>query len=207
MSSSLGYAILALVATKPQSGYDIARQMKLPLGFYWQAKHGQIYPELARLVEAGQVKFQEFENAVRPPRKVYSATPAGRSALAKWVAEAPQERPNNDELTIKAYALRRIPRTEARSLLTAQVDAHQHRLAALEVRASAIESRNPGGVGLGSVGFGDYAALRRAIGSEREYVAWCRWLLTEVQPPSPTKTSPSRRRASGKTRRSAIARN
>ena len=193
MPSSLGYAILALVATKSQSGYDIARQMKLPLGFFWQAKHGQIYPELARLEEAGLVDFEEFSQAVRPPRKVYSATSAGISALTKWAAEAPQERPNNDELIIKAYALRRIPRSSAAELVQAQLDAHQRRLASLEVRSSAIESRNSNGVGLASPRFGDYAALRRAIGSEREYIAWCRWLLTEVMPQTRSKSSPRRR--------------
>jgi DNA-binding PadR family transcriptional regulator len=180
VASSLGYAILALVAAKPQSGYDIARQMKLPLGFFWQAKHGQIYPELGRLETAGLVDFKELIHKIRPARKVYTATFAGLSALTKWVAEAPEQRPNNDELVIKAYALRRISGPVATTMLKAQIETHQNRLAALEQRAGAIETRSRSGIGVGSSRFGDYAILRRAIGSEREYIAWCRWLVREV---------------------------
>jgi DNA-binding PadR family transcriptional regulator len=180
VASSLGYAILALVATKPQSGYDIARQMKLPLGFFWQAKHGQIYPELGRLEAAGLVDFEELIHKVRPARKVYAPTFAGMSALTKWIAEGPHERPNNDELVIKAYALRRIPGPVAAAMLKARIETHQSRLAALEQRAGAIETRSTSGIGVGSLRFGDYAVLRRAIGSEREYIAWCRWLVREV---------------------------
>lgn len=197
VASSLGYAILALVAAKPQSGYDIARQMKLPLGFFWQAKHGQIYPELGRLEAAGLVDFEELVHKVRPARKVYTATFAGMSALTKWIAEGPQERPNNEELVIKAYALRRVPGPVATTMLKAQIEMHQSRLAALEQRAGAIETRSTSGIGVESPRFGDYAVVRRAIGSEREYIAWCRWLMREVLAkananPRPVRQSPRR---------------
>jgi DNA-binding PadR family transcriptional regulator len=185
-TSSLGYAILALVAAKPQSGYDIARQMKSPYGFLWQAKHGQIYPELARLEAAGLVDFEEFDQTVRPPRKVYATTSAGRSALASWIGQEPQERPTNDELVIKAFALRRVPASVAARMLQAQIETHQSRLAALEQRAAAVEARSGWRVGLDSTQFGNYAVLRRAIGAEREHIAWCSWLLGEVLPKTAT---------------------
>jgi DNA-binding PadR family transcriptional regulator len=179
-TSSLGYAILALVAAKPQSGYDIARQMKPPLGFLWQARHGQIYPELARLEAAGLVDFEELDQTVRPPRKVYSATTAGRAALTAWIGQEPQERPTNDELVVKAFALRRAPVSVAAKMLQAQIYGRQSRLAALELRVAGIEVRSGSRIRLDSTQFGYYAALRRAIGSEREYIAWCDWLLGEV---------------------------
>ena len=48
--STLGYAILSLLARTPLSGYDIAREMKRPTSFFFgQAQISQIYPELARL--------------------------------------------------------------------------------------------------------------------------------------------------------------
>src|SRR5215469_6282498 len=51
--STLGYALLTLLAREPLSGYDLAQRMKRPLGFFWQAQHSQIYPELAGLEEHG----------------------------------------------------------------------------------------------------------------------------------------------------------
>jgi len=180
--SSLGYAILALLATKPQSGYDIARQMKPPLGFLWQARHGQIYPELAHLVQEGLVDFERLGPRAGPPRRVHAITPAGRTELSKWVARPPQPRPMNDELVVKAFALRKAKAATAIGLLTEQMKLHEHRLAALEQRAAAIESRDSGAPDPGSARFGEFAALRRGIGAERDYLAWCRWLRSQLDP-------------------------
>jgi DNA-binding PadR family transcriptional regulator len=201
----LGYAILALVAAKPQSGYDIARQMKSPLGFLWQAKHGQIYPELARLEAAGLVEFEELAQTARPPRKVYATTSAGRSALTAWIGTEPAERSSNDELVIKAFALRRVPAAVAAKMLQGQIEAHQSRLAALEQRAGAVEARSGWRVGLDSTQFGNYAGLRRAIGAEREHIAWCSWLLGEVLPKT-TVTLRSPKPVTGSGRRRAATR-
>ncbi len=180
MLSSLGYAILALVATKPQTGYDIARQMKSPLGFLWQAKHGQIYPELARLVELGLVDFERHDAQSGPPRRVHSITSAGRGELSRWVAQPPSPRPMNDELVVKAFALRRIRPDERDRLLRDQIQLHEQRLGVLENLGHAIEIRESGAPSPDSARFGEYAALRRAIGAERDYIAWCRWLVQQL---------------------------
>jgi DNA-binding PadR family transcriptional regulator len=180
--SSLSYAILALLATKPQSGYDIARQMKPPLGFLWQARHGQIYPELARLVEEGLVDLERLDPRGGPPRRVHAITPAGRTELSRWVAKPPQPRSMNDELVVKAFALRKANVATAIGLLNDQIKLHEQRLAALEQRSAAIESRDGGAPDPGSSRFGEFAALRRGIGAERDYLAWCRWLRSQLDP-------------------------
>ena len=182
MRSSLSYAILAMLAGKPQTGYDIARQMRPPLGFVWQAYHGQIYPELSRLVKARLIRYEQQDGGAGPPRKVHSVTAAGRAELQRWIARDPQDRPPNDELVIKAYALKGSARAAWLKMLRSQMDNREARLAALEHQAAAIEVRSQTR-GLRSAGrFGEYAALRRAIGSEREYLAWCKWLLAQVAP-------------------------
>jgi DNA-binding PadR family transcriptional regulator len=182
MQSSLGYAILALLSRKPQSGYDIARQMRPPLGFLWQARHGQIYPELAKLVKARLVAFEVLDGSVGPARKVHSITEKGRAELNRWVAQSPQDRPPNDELVIKAYALKGVPSAVSVPMLKSQVETHEARLATLEQLAAAISDRSGSEVRPSSTRFGDYAALRRAIGIEREYLGWCRWLMSELAP-------------------------
>lgn len=180
MLSSLSYAILALLASKAQSGYDIARQMRPPLGVVWQAKHGQIYPELARLVQAGLVEVERVDAGSGPPRRIHSITPAGKNELTNWIATAPQTRPINDELVVKAYALRRVSPRAAASLLREQIESHDKRLAALEQLLDALERRISRRTAMSSPQFGDYAAVRRAIGFEREQIVWCRWLLEQV---------------------------
>jgi DNA-binding PadR family transcriptional regulator len=179
MRSSLSYAILALLANKPQTGYDLALQMRPPQGHVWQATHGQIYPELARLVEDGLVRYRRIDTRSGPPRKIHSVTPAGRLELFRWIGQSPQDRPANDELVIKAYVMTTVPSTVSPTMLNAHVANHDARLAALEHRVAALES-DGSGVGPSPSRVGEYAALMRAIGAEREYLVWCRWLLSEL---------------------------
>ena len=200
MLSSLSSAILALLSTKPQSGYDLARQMKPPLGFMWQAQHGQIYPELAQLVRSRLVALDRVENRSGPPRRIHSITPKGRAELARWVVQTPQLKPANDELVVKAFALQRSHAKRASALIGEQLQEHEKRLAALEQFAEALRARGKSSPAIGSARFGEYAALRRAIGAEREYLAWCRWLLSEL-PPQATATpkrAAKRPRAAGR---------
>ena len=180
MLSSLGYAILAILAGKPSSGYDLARRMKPPQGYVWQAKHGQIYPELARLVAAGLVRYRQVDKSLGPPRRLHSITRSGRAELSRWVVNPPHARPMNDELVVKAYALRRVSDESARWLLDDQIRQHEHRLVALEQMSNALALDANDASDLDATRFGEYAVLRRAIGVERDFIAWCRWLLTKL---------------------------
>ena len=67
--SNLGCALLGLLARSPPTGYDLAKRMERPVGYFWTANHSQIYPELSRLEEAGLVDHTVIEGAgPRPPR-------------------------------------------------------------------------------------------------------------------------------------------
>ena len=181
MATSLGYAILTLVESRPQTGYDIARQMKLPLGYIWQAQHSQIYLELGRLKKRGLLESRRLQQTSRPARTVYSVTKRGSAELARWITEPPQERPLNDEIVVKAFSLARLAEGESVALVRAQMRAHDERLGNLEQRLAALEV-SPRGA---PANLGEYAALRRAIGAEREYLSWCRWLLAQLKVKKP----------------------
>ncbi len=56
--STLGYAVLGLLAREPASGYDLTRRMQAWIGFFWRAPHSRIYPELARLEAGGLVRHE-----------------------------------------------------------------------------------------------------------------------------------------------------
>src|SRR5215831_2213587 len=86
--SMLGYAILSLLARASLSGYDVAREMKRPHAFFYgQAQTSQIYPELARLQEAGLISSTVIEQQGRPDRRVYALTPTGLRRLRRWLVE------------------------------------------------------------------------------------------------------------------------
>ena len=54
---SLKHAILILLETEPGSGYDLVKRFKAGLGYFWNAKHQQVYQELKKLSEAGWLAF------------------------------------------------------------------------------------------------------------------------------------------------------
>lgn len=84
--STTAYAILGLLALRPWSTYELARQMDRALGLFWPRTRSKLYEEPKKLVAAGLAEASE-ELVGRRRRTVYSITPAGRRALAAWVKE------------------------------------------------------------------------------------------------------------------------
>jgi DNA-binding PadR family transcriptional regulator len=175
--TTLGYALLGVLARAPSSGYEVAQQMKRPVGFFWQARHSQIYPELAALEAAGLVTHTVVEQRDRPAKKVYSATDAGRAALRAWVA-APLEVPAvRDELVLRAYCVWQADPAAARALFERHAALHEAQRTLYEEYRQRMENAARGVLpGVETPDFATYAALRRGIGYEREYAAWCRWM-------------------------------
>lgn len=175
--STLGYALLGLLATGEQSGYDLAQGLKDPVSFFWHARHSQIYPELARLETAALVEHTVVSQRDRPDKKVYRLTPAGHTALHVWLT-APTEVPKTrDELVLKAYSMWRADPVAAANLLAEHAHAHRTRLAEYERRLACLTHDHGAAMTRpDSPWFGVHAVLRRGIGYEREYVAWCEWL-------------------------------
>src|SRR5215469_7879289 len=104
--SMLGYAILSLLARASLSGYDIAREMKRPHAFFYgQAQTSQIYPELARLKEAGLITSTVVEQQGKPDRRVYAMSETGMQQLRRWLVEPTPIMEARSELLIKAHSL------------------------------------------------------------------------------------------------------
>ena len=93
---SLRYAILGSLTSAPSSGYDLARQFSLGLGWFWSASHSQIYPELKRLEEAGLIDGSLTTVGEKLEKRVYSITEKGLDELLSWVTDRPHYRPNRD---------------------------------------------------------------------------------------------------------------
>jgi DNA-binding PadR family transcriptional regulator len=176
-TTTLGYAILGLLAREPLSGYDLASRTRERLGFFWQARHSQIYPELARMEESGLVSHQVVEQQDRPDKKVYSATEVGLDTLKAWVAEPPAPRAVRDELVLKAYSIWLVDPERALALFREQERQHRERLARYEeIEAWMQKEWGRDLEQIDSPRFASYATLQRGKGYEREYAEWCGWL-------------------------------
>jgi PadR family transcriptional regulator AphA len=84
--TSTSYAVLGLLAVSPATTYELAKQMARGLRHIWPRAEGRIYDEPKLLARHGLARARH-EHTGRRPRTVWSVTPAGRRALADWLAD------------------------------------------------------------------------------------------------------------------------
>lgn len=190
MISRLGFAILALLARQPSTGYQLSARSRRPLGYFWSARHSQIYPELGKLLDAGLVRFATGPGPGPRDKKVYSITDTGLAALRDWVPRNPAPADGSrDELVLKAYASWTADPEQARQLFAGQIRQHQQQVAVYEADWKLIESRHQDGPPPAThPDFGSYAALRAGIGYERHRIAWLTWMTRQLAAPPPRET-------------------
>jgi PadR family transcriptional regulator, regulatory protein AphA len=80
------YAILGLLALRPWTTYELAKQMAVSLRNFWPRAESKLYEEPKKLVAYGLAEVRT-EHVGRRPRSVYEITPAGREALRAWLDE------------------------------------------------------------------------------------------------------------------------
>ena len=172
---------MGLLSREDLSGYDLTQRMAGRVGYFWRARHSQIYPELAKLEDGGYVTHRVVEQTERPDKKVYRITAEGLEDLKEWVTRPPVPRPVRDELTLKAYSVWLADKEEAARLFREEGLRHEEQLAHYEELRAWMEgvwwenlTRTD------SPEFATYATLRRGIGYEREYAEWCRWMADSV---------------------------
>ena len=78
------YAILGLLAIKPWTTYELAKQMDRTLNRFWPRARSKLYEEPKKLVAQGLAEATTGAQG-RRPRTVYTITDAGRRALATWL--------------------------------------------------------------------------------------------------------------------------
>ncbi|MEV4018528.1 helix-turn-helix transcriptional regulator [Nonomuraea angiospora] len=176
MTSTLGFAILAVLARGERTGYDLAAAMRRPVGYFWTAGHSQIHAELQKLRAGGLVGFEAEHGPGPQGRKVYHLTAEGGAALREWVTEPPRERPERDELVLKTYASWLAEPELVRRMFADQLAAHEERLAEYERQEASFD----GPPAFGDPRFGSYATLRCGLSYERHRADWCRWMLAQL---------------------------
>lgn len=177
MPSTLGFALLALLARQPRTGYELRQAMREPVGFFWSASHSQIYPELALLEADRLVRHRVIDGPGPRDTKRYYCTAAGRRSLAEWAVRPPEPAPERDELMLKTYALWTAPPAAARRLIESQRSSHARRLARYEEIEREFETVHAAAItDPATPQFAAYATLRCGLSYERHRTAWCDWL-------------------------------
>jgi len=84
--TTTSYVILGLLALRPWPTYELARQMRRSIRYYWPRAESNIYEEPKKLVAHG-LATATHEYSGRRRRTVYAITDDGRRRLAEWLDE------------------------------------------------------------------------------------------------------------------------
>jgi DNA-binding PadR family transcriptional regulator len=83
--TTTSYAVLAQVAVRPWSTYELAQQRVRYFRYVWPRAESAIYREVKRLSSMGLLE-EKKEHVGKRARTVYSITGKGREALREWLA-------------------------------------------------------------------------------------------------------------------------
>lgn len=191
------YAVLGALTVEPMSGYDLKRFFEQGVSFFWTESYGQIYPILKQLkieglvVDAGEKTEAATRTGVpaHPRRAVYTVTPAGREALARWLAEPAEPQGGRRlEILLKLFFARQGGDRAAESARRLVADFRANHAALLatytatEARLRAEHAAHPDlPFWLLTLSYGEHVS--------RALVAWCdaagRTLAAPPTPPAP----------------------
>src|SRR5271169_3015071 len=76
------FPILGFLMESEMTGYDIKRRFRDPIGFFYRASDGSLYPALKKLEYEGMVTMRAEQRGQRA-RKVYAITPKGREQFLR----------------------------------------------------------------------------------------------------------------------------
>jgi len=160
------HALLALLAQRDLTGYELKLRFERTLGDFWQLNSGQVYSTLERLRREGCVARQRETGTVERSR--YTLLSRGRRQLARWIeAPTPRLRPVRDPLYVKLVF---TPPEETPTLL-ASFNAEMRRYGDAVETLAALVAREP----LSPTGRARWLVAEAA---RLQYEAQLRWLAT-----------------------------
>lgn len=175
--TTTSYAVLGLLAVRPWSTYELAKQMARNLRFFWPRAESNIYAEPKRLVEDGLAQSRSQPVGQRR-RTLYTIKPAGRRVLERWLAEPAAPSRLESETLVKLM----FSNYGTKEGLLEHVQRHREQVAAKQSTLEAIfdeyrrgEDPFPERLHVNVV------AYRLLWEAARAEAAWATWALAEVE--------------------------
>ena len=174
------YAMLAALAHRPRSGYDLNKWFDEAASHFCTAGYSSVYPALALFEREGLVVYEAVPSDRGPERKVYSLTSKGRDALLEWASEPAGAPETRDEQLVKALSYGMLPEETTHKLLGEARELHRRKLAHYEGLERDLEERWTQGKISEQAYVGTKLTLMRGIGAEESYVRWCEEAMSFV---------------------------
>jgi len=170
------HALLGLLALRPWTTYELAKQVQRGLGWFWPRAERKLYDEPKKLVAAGLATATEQHTGKRP-RTVYAITPAGRGALRDWLDEPAAPPSLEFEAMVKVFFADGGTIDQLRTTLDRVRTSAEERLAALEQMV--VEDQDEHFEFAGRLAI-NALALRFHLDHERHLIDWARWATDQV---------------------------
>ncbi|MBI3677885.1 MAG: PadR family transcriptional regulator [Proteobacteria bacterium] len=132
---------LGILSRGEATGYEIKKLFDED-GYqhFIEASFGSIYPALNRLTEEGLVSVREEAQEKRPDRKVYSITPAGRTAfLAALMKPIPEDRHRSPFVFAMLFS-HLLPQDRVTRLIDAYIDQSEAKLSQIAEKRPELKS-------------------------------------------------------------------
>ncbi len=178
--SELGHALLGLLARKPATGYDLMTVMDRTVGYFWAARHSQIYPELAKLEVSGHVRHREVSGAGPRATKRYSLTAAGRAELREWATSDPAPAADRDPVLLRVASLWTTDPAAAEDFVRRVRATSVQRHALYQGFADEIDAESDPGRHT-DPDWAMRATVEAGLRYQQGRIDWCDWLLDRIR--------------------------
>jgi DNA-binding PadR family transcriptional regulator len=175
LTGTLGHALLGVLAERPRTGYGLLKHFEQSLAYAWPASHSQIYPELAKLLDAGLIR--EGDPLPRGGRP-YEITEAGLAQVRSWLRETEPSRTVRSEATLRLFFLWLLDSGEAEAYLRGEAERARTVFAELEEIAAQRDPDSPKTRAY-------RIALELGLRSARARLDWAEWAVKAAGRPSP----------------------
>ena len=174
VTGTLAHALLGLLAERPRTGYALLKHFEQSLAYAWPASHSQIYPELAKLLDAGLIR-----EGVPLPRggRPYELTDAGLEEVRRWLRETEPSRTVRSEAALRLFFLWLLERDDAEAYLRGEAERARTVLGELETIAQQEDPDSPKTRAY-------RIALELGLRSTRARLEWAEWAITASSRPS-----------------------
>jgi PadR family transcriptional regulator AphA len=171
--TTTSYAVLGLLALRPWTSYELAKQVQRSLRWFWPRAERKLYDEPKRLAEEGLATAAR-EHTGRRGRTVYTITDAGRAALREWLGEPPAPPILEFEGMVKVFFADAGSKAQLLDALTRVEEQAARRLAEIAELAATRPVTFPERAHLSAIG------LRMHLEQEQATRHWARWARQQV---------------------------
>lgn len=175
---ALKHTILAFLCRQPMSGYDVAKEFAEGFGgCFWKASQQQVYAELTKLEQQGNVSYEAIPQPGRLDKKIYSITEQGQQELLDWLTKPCEPTAIREDLGVMGLAGHLVsPQVVIREI-------ERRRQLHLEMAEQVKNLDEQFAKHLDSLELKDlymHLIIRRGIRYQEEWVAWCDEALAAI---------------------------